>query len=59
MTGKNSTDEQDETAASGASAKPAGRQARLEEALRANLLKRKAKTRVSRQRGNPEEGRQT
>ena len=59
MSSKSTADEEDETAA----AKPAeadGRKARLEKALRANLLKRKAKARAAREpRTPPEGGRQT
>jgi hypothetical protein len=63
MTSKNVTGENitgDETAPSGKSAEADGRTARLAQALRANLLKRKAKVRAAQSpRTPPEGGRQT
>jgi hypothetical protein len=60
MTSKQMAGDQSETPHGGKPTEAPGRQARLEQALRANLLKRKAKARAAKSpRTPPEEGRQT
>jgi hypothetical protein len=56
LTGKSTAGEPDETAAGGEPAEADGRKARLAQALRANLLKRKAKARAERGLPTPPEG---